>query len=121
MSTALAGQQPEDSTDETIRRTVRALRSADRMTRNEDAMGTTTTGEGLVIGAAISVLETLIANAALTPAQADGCACVVCGRDFRGLDDAPPAHRPVGHSATGSQVFACAYHCFRDMSSDRAV
>jgi len=28
MSTALAGQQPEDSTDETIRRTVRALRSA---------------------------------------------------------------------------------------------
>ena len=44
---------------------------------------------------------------ALTPAQADGLACVVCGVDFL---TATVAHRPVGRSETGSQVFACCSH-----------
>lgn len=44
----------------------------------------------------------------LTPAQADGLSCVVCGADY--LTVAVP-HRPVGRSATGSQVFACTATC----------
>jgi hypothetical protein len=40
----------------------------------------------------------------LTPAQADGLACVVCGADY--LVVRTP-HVPVGRSETGSQVFAC--------------
>jgi len=44
----------------------------------------------------------------LTPAQADGLACVRCGVDY--LTVAVP-HRPVGRSATGSQVFACSWTC----------
>lgn len=43
--------------------------------------------------------------AGLTVSQADGVACVVCGVDY--LRVRVP-HRPVGRSATGSQVFACA-------------
>ena len=43
----------------------------------------------------------------LTGAQADGLACVVCGTDFLSV---PVAHRPVGRSHTGSQVFACSVH-----------
>jgi len=41
--------------------------------------------------------------AALTEAQHDGLACVVCGRDY--LAD-PVPHRPVG-VVDGGQVFAC--------------
>jgi hypothetical protein len=44
----------------------------------------------------------------LTPAQADGLACVRCGVDY--LTVAVP-HRPVGRSGTGSQVFACSWTC----------
>jgi hypothetical protein len=44
----------------------------------------------------------------LTPAQADGLSCVVCGADY--LTVRVP-HRPVGRSATGSQVFACTATC----------
>jgi hypothetical protein len=40
----------------------------------------------------------------LTPLQADGLACVVCGADW--LRVRVP-HVPVGRSVTGSQVFAC--------------
>jgi hypothetical protein len=40
----------------------------------------------------------------LTPVQADGLACVVCGADY--LHVRVP-HVPVGRSRTGSQVFAC--------------
>lgn len=40
----------------------------------------------------------------LTPAQADGLACVVCGADFLRVR---VRSRPVGRSVTGSQVFAC--------------
>ncbi|MGH3907001.1 MAG: helix-turn-helix domain-containing protein [Pseudonocardiaceae bacterium] len=43
----------------------------------------------------------------LSPAQADGLACVVCNADF--LTVKVP-HRPVGRSHTGSQVFACVEH-----------
>lgn len=40
--------------------------------------------------------------------QADGFACVICGRDF--VRD--PARRlPVGWSVTDSQVFACIGEC----------
>lgn len=46
---------------------------------------------------------------ALTPAQADGRACVVCGHYF---EDTPSIvdSVPVGHSETGSQLFACSVH-----------
>ncbi len=44
----------------------------------------------------------------LTPAQADGLACVVCSADY--LTVRVP-HRPVGRSRTGSQVFACSATC----------
>lgn len=44
----------------------------------------------------------------LTAAQADGLSCVVCSADY--LTVAVP-HRPVGRSATGSQVFACSWTC----------
>ena len=48
----------------------------------------------------------------LTPAQADGLACVVCGRDYldRTEDTAfgsAAVRLPVGRSRNGSQVFAC--------------
>jgi excisionase family DNA binding protein len=43
----------------------------------------------------------------LTPAQADGLACVVCGVDY--LEHNTP-RRPVGWSQSGSQVFACCEH-----------
>jgi excisionase family DNA binding protein len=46
-------------------------------------------------------------DGALTPAQADGLACVVCGRDFLAQ---PVRMRPVGRSHTGSQIFACSGH-----------
>ncbi len=46
--------------------------------------------------------------AGLTELQADGLACVVCGEDHRPA--AVPAV-PVGVSAAGSQVFACATGC----------
>jgi hypothetical protein len=41
----------------------------------------------------------------LSPSQADGLACVVCGADFLRV---LVAHVPMGRSLTGSQVFACA-------------
>lgn len=41
-------------------------------------------------------------------AAADGLACVVCGANF--LETAV-SHVPVGHSETGSQVFACVGRC----------
>ena len=43
----------------------------------------------------------------LTPAQADGLACVVCGVDYLQVN---AARRPVGWSQSGSQVFACTEH-----------
>jgi len=43
----------------------------------------------------------------LTPAQADGLACVVCAVDY--LEHNTP-RRPVGWSQSGSQVFACCEH-----------
>lgn len=43
----------------------------------------------------------------LTPQQADGLACVLCGTAC--LDN-PVPHRPIGRSTSGSQVFACS-HC----------
>ena len=43
----------------------------------------------------------------LSPAQADGLACVVCAVDY--LEHNTP-RRPVGWSHTGSQVFACCEH-----------
>ena len=46
--------------------------------------------------------DTLISG--LTPVQADGLACTVCGADYLRVR-AP--HVPVGRSVTGSQVFAC--------------
>jgi hypothetical protein len=44
----------------------------------------------------------------LTPLQADGLACVVCGADY--LRVRVP-HVPVGRSVTGSRVFACRGCC----------
>ncbi|MEY7972582.1 hypothetical protein AB8O38_11345 [Saccharomonospora xinjiangensis] len=44
----------------------------------------------------------------LSPLQADGLACVVCGADY--LCVRVP-HVPVGRSVTGSQVFACVGCC----------
>lgn len=46
----------------------------------------------------------------LTPAQADGTACVACGRDY--MQRWSGAHKPVGFSHTGSQVFACVGECW---------
>jgi excisionase family DNA binding protein len=46
-------------------------------------------------------------QSSLNSAQADGLACVVCEVSF--LETAV-AHRPVGRSQTGSQVFACTVH-----------
>jgi excisionase family DNA binding protein len=46
-------------------------------------------------------------NDQLTPAQADGLACVVCDVDY--LQVSTP-RRPVGRSQSGSQVFACTEH-----------
>ena len=43
----------------------------------------------------------------LTPAQADGLACVVCSVDYLQVN---AARRPVGWSQSGSQVFACCEH-----------
>ena len=43
----------------------------------------------------------------LSPAQADGLACVVCAVDY--LENNTP-RRPVGWSPSGSQVFACCEH-----------
>ncbi|MFN2495754.1 MAG: hypothetical protein ABR608_07590 [Pseudonocardiaceae bacterium] len=44
----------------------------------------------------------------LSPAQADGQACVICGHAF-GLRGSVCV--PVGRSSTGSQVFACVDGC----------
>lgn len=46
----------------------------------------------------------------LTPAQADGLACVICECDYLSYH---VSHVPVGRSVTGSQVFACAAACAR--------
>ena len=46
----------------------------------------------------------------LSPSQADGLACIVCGADFLRV---PVRHVPVGRSLTGSQVFACTSHDVR--------
>ena len=44
----------------------------------------------------------------VSPAQADGLACVICTHDFRVRGSVSV---PVGRSHTGSQVFACADRC----------
>ena len=44
----------------------------------------------------------------LSPAQADGLACVICTHDFRIRGSVSV---PVGRSHTGSQVFACVDRC----------
>jgi hypothetical protein len=49
-----------------------------------------------------------IALTRLTPEQADGLACVLCGIDSLAVN---MPHRPVGHSETGSQVFVCSPAC----------
>jgi hypothetical protein len=54
---------------------------------------------------------------ALSAAQADGLACVICGRELTTRAQRHVGSRvglvwvPVGHSPTGSQVFACAGEC----------
>lgn len=45
----------------------------------------------------------------LTPAQADGLACIRCGADYL---TSKVSHRAAGRSETGSQVFACAVTCY---------
>lgn len=50
--------------------------------------------------------ETIIAG--LTPPQADGLACVVCGADYPRVR---VPHAPMGRSVTASQVFACVGCC----------
>jgi hypothetical protein len=52
--------------------------------------------------------ETIVTG--LTPLQADGLACVLCGTACR---DNPVPHRPIGRSTYSSQIFACA-HCVPD-------
>lgn len=52
----------------------------------------------------------------LSPAQADGQACVACGRNFRAKGSVAV---PVGRSSTGSQVFACVRGCVDD-AAERA-
>ena len=54
----------------------------------------------------------------LSPAQADGQACVVCGRRLRGCG---LVWLPVGRSHTGSQVFACAVTCAHAATASDAV
>jgi hypothetical protein len=49
----------------------------------------------------------------LSPAQAEGLGCVVCGADY--LRVATP-HVPVGRSVTGSQVFACVGPCAAEIA-----
>jgi hypothetical protein len=44
----------------------------------------------------------------LDAVQANGLACVTCGRNYL---HHRVAHQPVGRSHTGSQVFACADTC----------
>jgi excisionase family DNA binding protein len=47
----------------------------------------------------------------LTPAQADGEACVVCGLNYRQPGGFGVDALPVGFSGAGSQVFACRVGC----------
>jgi hypothetical protein len=54
----------------------------------------------------------------LSLAQADGRACVVCGRRLRGKG---LVWQPVGRSHTGSQVFACAGTCASTATAPDAV
>ena len=54
----------------------------------------------------------------LSLAQADGRACVVCGRRLRGRG---LVWLPVGRSHTGSQVFACAGACAQTATTPDAV
>jgi hypothetical protein len=54
----------------------------------------------------------------LDPAQADGQACVICAQRFRGSGS---VWVPVGHSPTGSQVFACAGACAQTATAPGAV
>ena len=53
--------------------------------------------------------ETADEDGALTPAQLDGRACVVCGHMFEDAPTIVPSS-PIGHSETGSQLFACSVH-----------
>jgi hypothetical protein len=54
----------------------------------------------------------------LDPAQADGLACVICGRNvLRGNK----VSLPVGRSHTGSQVFACVGACAETALAPGAV
>jgi hypothetical protein len=54
--------------------------------------------------------------AGLTADQADGLACVICGRDY--LRAPGSASVPVGRSVTGSQVFACVGRCAEAVGAD---
>jgi hypothetical protein len=54
----------------------------------------------------------------LDPTQADGQACVTCGRRFRGSG---LVCLPVGRSHTGSQVFACVGACAETATAPHAV
>jgi len=53
----------------------------------------------------------------LSPAQADGLACVICAHDFRIRGSVSV---PVGRSHTGSQVFACLDRCAHDAAEGPA-
>jgi hypothetical protein len=44
----------------------------------------------------------------LSPVQADGQACVICGRSVHTTGS---VHVPIGHSVTGSQVYTCTGFC----------
>ena len=50
----------------------------------------------------------------LTPMQADGLSCVLCATNY--LINRHRAHRPVGRSHTGSQVFACLGECEQSLT-----
>lgn len=52
----------------------------------------------------------------LTDAQADGLACVVCGRDYFRAPGS--VSLLVGRSLTGSQVFACEGRCGEAAGAD---
>jgi hypothetical protein len=54
----------------------------------------------------------------LSPARADGLACVVCAADYLTV---ATARRPVGRSETGSQVFACLPGCVERAARDGAM
>lgn len=62
-----------------------------------------------VPGYAVRAYAQACGPSGLSPLQADGQACVICGRGYRRETRFTP-RRPVGVSDTGSPVFACNTH-----------